>query len=183
MAKDPATAAHQEWIGFVQPSGLVVSIPALLDADAYINQNYGPDHRRFLSALPTGQDGGPVPEILDFVSFVQTVFEWSPQDLYGSPGAPPLPESLEVPLPEYHETLRPTYALREFQTGDSAREWVLLAQVLPRGTDFDKVVTADERHWQATPQGKFERLLRQTHVPVGLLVNEKQIRLVYAPEI
>lgn len=182
MAKDPATAAHQEWLGFVQPSGLVVSIPALLDADAYINQNYAPGHRRFLSAFPVGPDGEPVPEILDFPSFGQTVLNWSPQDLYGSPGAPPLPDSLEVPLPEYHETLRPTYALRDFQPSDASPEWILLVQVLPRGTDLDKISTTDERHWQATPQGKFERLLRQTRVPIGLLVNEKQIRLVYAPE-
>lgn len=182
MAKDPALAAHREWIGFVQPSGLVVSIPALQDADAYINQNFGPDHRRFLSALPAGKDGEAVPEIRDFVSFAQTVFEWSPQDLYGAPGAPPFPQTLEVPLPEYHETLRPTYALREFQPGDPAREWVLLVQVLPQGTDFDKIASTDERHWQATSQAKFERLLRQTRVSIGLLVNAKQIRLVYAPE-
>ena len=32
MAKDPAILAHQEWLGYVQPAGLVVSIPALLDA-------------------------------------------------------------------------------------------------------------------------------------------------------
>ena len=33
MAKDPAILAHQEWLGYVQPVGLVVSIPAMLDAN------------------------------------------------------------------------------------------------------------------------------------------------------
>jgi hypothetical protein len=182
MARDPGYDAHREWLGYVQPSGLVVSIPALLDADARINRNDAPDHRRFLSALPTGADGEPIPEILNFSTFAETVFAWSLQDLYGAAGAPPLPENLEITLPDYHETLRPTFALHDFKPADPEQPWILLIHVLPRGTDLDKVATSDERHWQASPQAKFERLLRQTHVPIGLLVNERQIRLVYAPE-
>ena len=57
MPRDPAILAHQEWLGYVQPVGLVVSIPAMLDANARINQNIAPDHRRFIDALPTGSDG------------------------------------------------------------------------------------------------------------------------------
>ena len=52
MAKDTATYAHQEWLGYVQPVGLVVSIPALLSAQVYINKNIVPEHQRFLSCLP-----------------------------------------------------------------------------------------------------------------------------------
>jgi len=38
------------------------------------------------------------------------------------------------------------------------------------------------RQWQASPQARFERLLRETKVtPHGLLVNQRAIRLVYAP--
>ena len=48
MAKDPAILAHQEWLGYVQPVGLVVSIPAMLEARAVINRNFAPDHARFL---------------------------------------------------------------------------------------------------------------------------------------
>jgi hypothetical protein len=190
MARDTGIDAHRQWLGYVQPSGLVVSIPALLEANARLDQNYAPSHRRFLSALPARPDGEPVPEILNFPAFAETVFEWRPEDLYGAPGAPALPQSLEIALPDYHETLRPTYALRDFEpagaNGVAARpagsEWILLVQVLARETDFDKIATSDDRHWQATPQAKFERLLRQAHVPIGLLVNDRQIRLVYAPE-
>ncbi|HEU5457774.1 MAG TPA: DNA methyltransferase, partial [Terracidiphilus sp.] len=193
MARDTGIDAHRQWLGYVQPSGLVVSIPALLDANARLDQNYAPNHRRFLSALPAGADGEPIPEILNFPTFAETVFEWHPEDLYGAPGAPPLPEHLEIALPDFHETLRPTYALRDFEpaggnganvdaTRPARSEWILLVQVLARGTDFDKVATSDDRHWQATPQAKFERLLRQAHVAIGLLVNDRQIRLVYAPE-
>jgi len=182
MAKDPAVLAHQEWLGYVQPAGLVVSIPAMLDANVRINQNIAPDHRRFLDALSSSTDGEPIPEIADFPQFAQTVLDWSASDLYGAPGSESLPESLEVPLPDYSETLRPTYALREFEVTGDGREWILLIKVLPKGTDFDAVDDSDSRHWLASPQAKFERLLRQTHVPIGLLVNGQQIRLVYAPE-
>ena len=85
-------------------------------------------------------------------------------------------------LPNYNETLRPTYALREYQPKDSSSEWILLIQVLPTGTDLDAIAVTEARHWQASPHARFERLLRQTHVPIGLLVNGTQIRLVYAPE-
>jgi len=182
MAKDPDVRNHQEWLGYVQPVGLVVSIPALLQANARINRNFGPDHQRFLGALPTDPAGEPLPEIADFVEFARTALAWSPQDLYGAPGSPPIPDSLEAPLPEYNETLRPTYALREFDPKDSEHEWILLIDVLPTVTDLDAATGSDAHCWQATPQARFERLLRETRVPAGLLVDGRQIRLVYAPK-
>jgi hypothetical protein len=182
MAKDPAIFAHQEWLGYVQPVGLVVSIPAMLDANVRINQNVAPDHRRFLEALPVDADGEPIPEYADFPRFAQIVLGWEASDLYGAPGAAPLPETLEVSLPDYNETLRPSYALREYEPASGAREWILLVKVLPMGVNFDAVEEVDSRHWQASLQAKFERLLRQTKVPIGLLFNGRQIRLVYAPE-
>ncbi len=183
MAKDSTILAHQEWLGYVQPSGLVVSIPALIEARAHINRNISPDHQRFLGALPTDGDGEPVPEIANFPEFAQLVFGWAPEDLYGAPGAPTLPAALEAPLPAYGETLRPTYALHDFQPIDTTREWLLLIDVLPAGTDFDSVAPMEARRWQASPQARFERLLRETGVASGLLVNGHQIRLVYAPRI
>jgi hypothetical protein len=183
MAKDPAILAHQEWLGYVQPSGLVVSIPAMIEARVYVNRNISPDHQRFLSALPTDRDGEPVPEIANFPEFARSVFGWAPEDLYGAPGASALPETLEAPLPAYGETLRPTYALHDFQPTDPAREWILLIEVLPGETDLDSVAALEARRWQASPQARFERLLRETGIGIGLLVNGRQIRLVYAPRI
>jgi N-6 DNA Methylase len=181
MSKDLSVLAHKQWLGYVQPTGLVVSIPAMLDANVRINQNFAPEHRQFLDALPTDAKGDVVPVITDFPHFVQLVLGWHPTDLNGSPEAPEIPASLETTLPEY-ETLRVTYALREFKPGPDDSEWILLVKVLPAKTDFDAVEEVESRQWQASPQAKFERLLRQAHVPTGLLVNEEQIRLVYAPE-
>jgi len=179
MPRDPAILAHQEWLGYVQPTGLVVSIPSLIDASAFLNRNYGPEHQRLLSALPQDSDGSPIPEISNFARFAQDVFGWDTELVLGSPGAEPVPPELEVNLENYNETLRPTYALRSLN-GDG--KWLLLVEVLPTGTDLDTAYAPHDRGWQASPQARFERLLRQTNVPIGLLVNRRQIRLVYAPE-
>ena len=108
MPRDPAILAHQEWLGYVQPTGLVVSIPSLIEASAFLNRNYGPEHQRLLSALPQDSDGTPVPEISDFARFAQDVLGWDSELMLGSPGADPLPPELEVNLENYNETLRPT---------------------------------------------------------------------------
>jgi len=179
MPRDPAILAHQEWLGYVQPTGLVVSIPSLIDASAFLNRNYGPEHQRLLAALPQDSDGSPIPEISDFARFAQDVFGWDAELVLGSPGAEPVPPELEVNLENYNETLRPTYALRSLN-GDG--KWLLLVEVLPTGTDLDTAYAPHDRGWQASPQARFERLLRQTGVHIGLLVNGRQIRLVYAPE-
>ena len=166
MAKNPEELAHQEWLGYVQPVGLVVSIPALLDARAHINRNFGPEHRAFLEALPRDKKGEPISEITNFATFAKAVFGWTDSDLCCEP-----PASLEAVLPEYNETLRPTYALPEFQPKDGASEWIMLVEELSRGTSFDEVTTTDSRAWHASPETRFERLLRQNRVPIGLLVN------------
>jgi hypothetical protein len=59
MAKDPEQLAHQQWLGYVQPVGLVVSIPALLAAQAHVNRNIALEHQRFLGCL--GRDKTEVP--------------------------------------------------------------------------------------------------------------------------
>ena len=85
-------------------------------------------------------------------------------------------------LPEYHETLRASFAVREVEPKDDKHPWLLLVQCLPSGTSLDEVQEQkDHRHWQATPHAKFERLLRETGVPIGLLFNGTHLRLTYAP--
>jgi hypothetical protein len=175
MARDPETLAHLEWLGYVQPVGLVVSIPALLAAQAHVGRVTPAEHQPFLAQLPRNKDGEIVPQIPDLRTFVQSVLAWEANDLQDPPA------SLEVALPEYNETLRPTFAVPEFQPKNPERPWLMLVQSLPAETDFDAVQTQEERHWQATPQARFERLLRETEVPIGVLFNHTHLRLVYAP--
>lgn len=181
MARDPEALAHQEWIGYVQPVGLVVSIPALLAAQAQINRNIIPDHQRFLACLPRHKDDEIIPELRDFPEFTRIVLNWRASDLEAVVPGDDKYASLEVVLPEYHETLRPTHVVREYEPKNPAHPWMMLVQSLPSGSALDDVATHDNRNWEASPHAKFERLLRETRVPIGLLINNTQIRLVYAP--
>lgn len=178
MAKDREHYAHLQWLGYVQPVGLVVSIPAMLDAQAQVNANTGLLQQRFLACLRRDAHDEVIPEIAHFPTFVEKVLGWKPGDLIGTDE---LPNSLEVVLQVYNETLRPTYAVRSLRPDDPAKPWLLLIQTLPTGTDLDKAPEEDDRRWQAGPQARLERLLRETKVPIGLLVNGTHVRLVYAP--
>jgi len=184
MPKDQEQLAHLEWLGYVQPVGLVVSIPALLNAQAQVNRNIAPEHQRFLSYLPRDRRDDVIAEIRSVPAFTQQVLGWEAADLIPIPNVSTLPEdlaALEVVLPEYHETLRPTYVVREFDAKDGQKPWLMLVQEVASGTDLDKSAAASERQWHASPQAKFERLLRETEVPIGLLVNDTHLRLIYAP--
>jgi hypothetical protein len=101
--------------------------------------------------------------------------------LLGASPAKPIPDALRIPLPELHEELVPTYALRDPKPKDSARPWLLLVKVLPVGTDLDKESTGDSAAWTASPSRRFERLLRETGVPIGVVTAGTSLRLVYAP--
>lgn len=176
MAKSPEQLAHEQWLGYIQPEGLVVSIPALLDARAHINQNFLPRHRALLDFLPKDRDGQPIGELPGFLPFAESILGWSQADIAGAPQGPALPETLQFYLRDYGETLQPKYALRDFNQSDS--DWLLLIDELPGVQDFDTAIPTVARQWQASPQARFERLLRETKVPVGLLVNQQAIRLV-----
>jgi hypothetical protein len=186
MAKSPEELAHQEWLGYVQPVGLVVSIPAMLEAQCYVNKNIMAEHARFLSCLLLGKGDEPLPELCDLRELTQKVLGWEPEDLREIPARVPLTGdmvTLEVVLPQYNETLRPTHAVPVFKPAEGQRPWIILIQELAAGCDLDEPDEADSaRHWNAAPQAKFERLLRETGVPVGLLSNRRQLRLVYAPK-
>ena len=59
----------------------------------------------------------------------------------------------------------------------------ILVKELKGGTPLDDVPETEthDKRWQASPQARFERLLRENQVPIGLLTNGDAIRLVYAP--
>ena len=185
MAKSLEEYAHIEWIGYVQPVGLVVSIPAMLEAQCYINKNIIGEHNRFLNCLRLDKNDNPIPEIANFPEFTRKVLEWEEDDLKEIPQHVSLPaelDALEVILPQYNETLRPTHVVPNFQPKEDENPWAILIKEYPAETNFDKPSeTEKSRHWQASPQMKFERLLRETGVPIGLLYNSRQLRLVYAP--
>ena len=177
---------HRDWIGLLQPVGLVVSPPALLAAQAFPDKNILKEQQALLAVItpPVPKDGEkkPVerpPLPLSFEALATQVLGWKPNKLAGSPNGPALPESLELVLPEFGETLRPTFAVPAVKEDDA--EWMILVQELVDGASFDEPPAEETKRWHASPQIRLERLLRETGVPIGILANGRFIRLVYAP--
>ena len=116
---DPQIAAHLEWIGFVRPTGLVVSAPALVKAGALLNRRDTEGQQLLRGCLEDrGRDaaeGAPEPEprLPDFRSFASSVLGWnfSPAGYAGTDDAP-IPAELEAVLPDGGEVLRPDFAVR-----------------------------------------------------------------------
>jgi len=180
--KDPAIVHHLEWIGFVRPTGLVVSAPALVQAGAILNRN-DIDGQERLRACVDAQTPTDVehPCVTNFRAFADTVLAWqfSPRFVAGGEG-PPIPAELEVALPEYGETLRPDYAVGEPDATEGGSAWQLLVLVLPPEQEFDHVVSGAGR-LDASPHSRLERLLRVTGVRAGVLSNGRTFRLLSAP--
>ncbi len=169
---DPALRIHLNWLGYVQPVGLVVSPPALVNAQCALPLDLPTRQATFLSLTPDGRLG-------DLATFLGALCDWQPADLV------PAEEltDLEVALPDYRDALRPTFAVPK---GDGEPGWQLLAVRVPADTDLD--ATPEDatpgragNGWRASPQARIERLLREKEIPVGLLVNDTRLRLVYAP--
>ncbi len=187
FTKDPALADHLAWLGYVQPEGLVVSAPALVDAQAIIDRALLGDLQRKFGEqvtslrLSESDNAETQPGIENLQKFVTEFLGWPYELLVGVDPSRPLPESLYVSLHEFQETLHPSFAVKNPNAKEGASPWLLLVQSHPAAVDLDKPIASSERHWHATPSKKFERLLRETGVPIGLLTNGTQLRLIYAP--
>ena len=183
MAKyDPELRAHRDWLGLLQPVGLVVSPPALVKAQAVPSQNVAELQQQLLSVVehpPASESVTDEPALTNLPAFFQTVLGWSLDDIAGASGGPPLPDGLELVLPDFNETLRPACVAVD-SMGDGGP--LMLVNVVSRGMPLDETPDDDApAGWFASPQAKLERLLREVKVPAGLLCNGDAVRLVYAP--
>ncbi len=181
MPESPELRAHREWLGYVQPAGIVVSPPALIAAGAYADRNIHDVQRRLQECvqwIPLNGASNPVPAITDLQRFFEHVFGWEHGDLCGGDD---LPASLEVSLTEYDEALRPEFAVRAENGANGDVSWQLLIDLVPSGTDLDAAPDHPGRNWDASPTARLERLCRELQVPIGLVCNGTHLRLMYAP--
>jgi hypothetical protein len=119
------------------------------------------------------------PTPVRFPALAREVLGWKAGKLFGAADGPPVPESLDLVLAAFNETLRPTYAVAAPKEDEA--EWLMLIQELSDGVALDVAPEESSKRWQASPQVRFERLLREKGVAVGILCNGAELRLVYAP--
>jgi hypothetical protein len=180
MATDFAIRDHQSWLGYLQPEGLVVSPAALVDAQVVLDANVAARQHQFLTFVqdvPKGDD--TVPAIVNLQNLLMEFLEWPEDRLLGRSTANPIPESLKVPLRDFGETLEPTLAFIDSAPADPDRPWILLVKELEFGTPLDVPIESQLSGWSASPTRRFERLLRESGVPIGLLGNRELYRRLW----
>ena len=168
--------AHQEWLGFVQPVGLVVAPTVMIDAQVVPDRNISGHHQRLVELLEKEEGDTTIRwHAPDVKALFLDYLEWENNDLIDASAHR---EELEVALPELGVVLSSTWAV---PYEDSENKWVMLINVEDGSANLDKP-PQDTDTWNATRHARFERLLRETGIPIGLLCNAECIRLVYAPE-
>ncbi|MDE0038711.1 MAG: N-6 DNA methylase [Gammaproteobacteria bacterium] len=182
--------AHQEWLGFVQPVGLVVAPTVMVDAQVVPDRNISGRQRAFRALFDANVETTEVTGLAEgnatyrtpaaHGSFPDRVFRdwlgWEDGDLVD---AGVHRETLEVSLPELQVVLAPTWAVPADEGGNA--EWALLVRVEDGSADLDRAPD-DGAGWNASRHARFERLLRETAVPTGLLCTDELVRLIHAPE-
>ena len=174
MAQNREIWEHKSWLGYLQPEGLVVSPPALIAAQCVIDRNIHERQAVLRECCPI-DPATDEPLLRDFPNFAGQVLGWQPEDLLAFNEKTPPPKDLEVVLADYGETLRPDYAVVH-ENGP-----LMLVQILPAYTPLNKQGSAAGSGWRAAPIAKFERLIRETGIEIGLLCNGTELCLVYAP--
>ncbi|NUQ72867.1 MAG: N-6 DNA methylase [Polyangiaceae bacterium] len=171
-----------------QPSeGLVVSVPVLVDAQC-AEKHPREAHLAFLECLVEDRQ---TLRVSDLPELFATVLDLGPERFDEGEA---LPNDLHLFVVEGKQLLRPTRALKrrpavnEAPSADdttpaalAGRPYAMLIWEIPpeiEALDKPEAVTGA---WEYPAQAKFERLLRECRVPIGLLSNGREMRLVYAP--
>ncbi len=159
--KSKAAQIHADWIGMVQPDGLVVSTAVLEEMDLYVQQDSSVQQN--LRAC-TEDDRLPNLSVL-----LHDILGWKPARLVPPDSVTP---PVVLDLPDVGVTLSPT-ALGTSPQGD--------VRIVVHWLDADPDATPSGDHWPASHTERFERLLHRTGYATGLLVTPTAIRLIYAP--
>lgn len=174
MSEDINRDPDIEWLDHVRPLGLVIAASLIKELGLAPTRQTVVDTAEAAEQIDVEGSGSA---LRDPWAFAQAILGWEARHVAGAPEGSEIPVSLIVPLPEHNTSLQPTWAVREL--GDGAGEWQLLVRVEDAGVDPDQRASLDG--WEATPQQRFERLLRETGVFVGLMITDNALRLTYAP--
>lgn len=194
--KDRDVRFHEEWIGLAQPiEGLVFSVPVLADAQI------APEIRTELSTAFEAQltSGDDIPRFRSTEGFFRDFLGYDQAGMLVPRTG--LPQELSFYAPEGGQEILPSFALGRgpFTSDDpfavfedtspatvpdqtsnlpSDRYFALIWDIPGIDLDQPEAVTGP---WRYPPTAKFDRLLRNAGIPIGLLSNGECLRLIYAP--
>ncbi len=162
---------NAEWIGNVQPVGLVVAPAVLARLGLNPAEQTRADSEAMRALLSSDDDGPAVP---DPWAFFTQILGWRAKQVAGAPGGPDLPYNLSVRAEESDTDVVPHWAVTDPDNG-----WQILVRIGERGIEPEarRALTG----WEATPHQQLERLLRETGAPTGILVTDDELRLIHAP--
>lgn len=156
---------HAEWLGNVQPVGLLVS-SAVLQRHGVVPDSsaatLAPVQHRLLDALQA-----PEPR-----SLLQALLNWQDGDMLDGADRP----DLLVQLPETGTALRPDIVVPDPAPGQPPQ---LLVRWMPGAPGFDDA--GPVQSWAATPHHLMTRLLQGTGCTTGVLLSASALRLVHLP--
>jgi hypothetical protein len=170
---DPNRDPNLEWLGYVQPVGLVLS-PVILDRYGLVPEEQTRADGDAVAACLAPE--GEARALADPWTFFSRILGWREHQVAGLPNGKRLPDGLSVAIDE-DTVLDPHWAVI-----DPEGKPTLLVRI------EEPSVAADQRGalagWEATPHQRFERLLRENEAGVraGILLTDDQLRLVYAPK-
>ena len=176
MATAPEVLAHQQWLGILQPEGLVVSA-ATLHASGVILPGL-PAQRDIQERLENCvgkvvEDDVESWELPDFELFARDFLGWPMQAIAWTHGDLKVPDDLQSNVEAYQLVIRPSHVLYQ----DSKPHILVMED--RACLDFSAKREGDE--WDASLVQRMERLLRDTRVSIGILHSKHEIRIVYAP--
>jgi hypothetical protein len=166
-----ATDPNAEWIGNVQPVGLVLAATVLARHGLNPAEQTRADSEA-VRALLSNDDNGPA--LPDPWAFFATILGWRATQVAGASGGPALSADLSVRVEESNTELTPHWAVTDPDKG-----WQLLLRMESPGVEPDTRGALEG--WEATPHQQMERLLRETGVPTGLLLTDGELRFIQAP--
>lgn len=163
---------NEEWLGHVQPVGLVVAPVVLRTYDLVPEPQTRTDTDAVRAHLAPGDTG---PALADAFAFFREILGWRPRQVAGSPGGPPIPtDDLVLRIDESDVEIAPHWAVT-----DPAGGYQILVRVEAPGVEPEKRGALEG--WEATAHQRLERLCKEKQVRIGLLVTDAELRLIYAP--
>ncbi len=134
-----------------------------------------PRHGAFLELL---EGEGENARVRDPRAILTGFLGWREEDLVGGDD---LPEQFDHALPELGVRLSADYAVPELDPLPDGPPFQMLVKLEPAGTDLDANPENAADGWHASASARFDRLLREAELPIGVLLTDRVARLIYAP--